>query len=397
MMAEQMSQRVQAFYAATRRVFEFLNDSTYERRKFDPGISDFALGNPHEMPLIRFVEALQRYTPPQDKDWYAYKLSERPSQEIVAASLRQSRELPYDPKDILMTNGAFAALSVVLHALTDPGDEVIFISPPWFFYEALIVTVGAVPVRVKANMETFDLDVEAIAAAITPRTRAIIVNSPNNPTGRIYPPETLKQLATVLTEAGERSGRAIYLFSDEAYSRILYDGATYHSPAAYYANTLLLYTYGKTLLTPGQRIGYIAVHPSMPDPENVRLALLTGQIMVGYAFPNALLQHALPELEKLSIDIEHLQEKRDRMVDALRGMGYDVHMPQGTFYLLPRAPIPDDLAFIEMLAEQDVFCLPGTIAEMPGFFRISLTANDEMIARSLPGFERALALATQRQ
>lgn len=395
-MAEPMSQRVQAFYAATRHVFEFLTESTYARRQAEPDISDFAVGNPHEMPLTRFVEALRQNTTPQNKDWYAYKLSERPSQEIVSATLRLSRGLPYEPEDIFMTNGAFAALSVALNALTDPGDEVIFISPPWFFYEALIVAVGAVPVRVKVDLQTFDLDVDAIAAAITPKTRAIIVNSPNNPTGKIYPPETLRQLAAVLSEAAERYGRAIYLLSDEAYSRIVYDGATYYSPAQYYSNTLLLYTYGKTLLTPGQRLGYIAVHPSMAERENVRLALLTGQIMVGFAFPNALLQHALPELEKLSIDIEHLQEKRDWMVDALRGMGYQVHVPQGTFYLLPRAPMLDDLAFIEMLAEQDVFCLPGTIVEMPGYFRISLTANDRMIERSLPGFERALKAAMER-
>jgi aspartate aminotransferase len=395
-MAEQMSQRVQAFYGATRHVFEFLTESTYSRRQNEPGISNFAIGNPHEMPLTRFVEALQQNTTPQNKDWYAYKLSERPSQEIVAATLRESRGLSYEPDDILMTNGAFAALSVALNALTDPGDEVIFISPPWFFYEALIVAVGAAPVRVKVNMETFDLDVDAIAAAITPKTRAIIVNSPNNPTGKIYPPETLRQLAAVLTEAGARYGRTIYLLSDEAYSRIVYDGAMYDSPAKYYPNTLLLYTYGKTLLTPGQRLGYIAVHPSMHESESVRMALFVGQIIVGYAFPNALLQHSLSELEKLSIDIEHLQEKRDWMVDGLRRMGYEVHVPQGTFYLLPRAPIADDLAFTEMLAQQDVLCLPGTIVEMPGYFRISLTANDEMIERGLPGFERALKAALER-
>jgi aspartate aminotransferase len=389
----QMSQRAQAFYAATRHVFEFLTESPYATRASEPGISNFAVGNPQEMPLARFVEALQQNVTPRNKDWYAYKMSERPSQEIVAASLRQRRGLPYEPDNILMTNGAFAALSVALHGLIDPGDEVIFISPPWFFYEALIITVGAVPVRVKVNMETFDLDVNAIAAAITPKTRAIIVNSPNNPTGRIYPPETLRQLAMVLTEAGSRNGRAIYLLSDEAYSRILFDGATFHSPAEYYSNTLLLYTYGKTLLTPGQRIGYIAVHPSMQERESVQMALLAGQLMVGYAFPNALLQHALPELDKLSIDIEHLQEKRDWMVDALRGMGYQVHVPQGTFYLLPRSPMPDDLAFTHFLAEQDILCLPGVIAEMPGYFRISLTANDDMIERALPGFEKALQRA----
>lgn len=391
-MPQMIAQRVQAFQNATERVFRFLTDSTYARRHNEPGVSDFAVGNPHEMPLERFVEALQAATVPRNKDWFAYKLNEPPSQEIVANTLRTLRGLPYAPEDILMTNGAFAAIAVVLNTLVNAGEEVIFISPPWFFYEALIAAVGGVPVRVKVNLDTFDLDVEAIAAAITPRTKAIIVNSPNNPTGKIYPPETLQRLADALTEHEQRTGQRITLISDEAYSRIVYDGATYTSPAQYYPNTLVIYTYGKTLLTPGQRLGYIAVHPAMPDREDMRFALFAGQIIVGYAFPNALLQHALPQLESASIDIEHLQEKRDRMVTELRRIGYDVHVPQGTFYLLPRSPVEDDLAFIEALAEQDIFCLPGTIVEMPGYFRISLTANDEMIERALPGFEKAFQL-----
>ena len=392
---QQFSKRVQAFGESTQRVFEFFTQSTYARHQFDPGIADFAVGNPHEMPLTRFVEALQGASTPQNKDWFAYKMNEPSSQEIVAASLRETHQLDFEPNDILMTNGAFAALSVALNAITDPGDEVIFISPPWFFYEPLILAVNALPVRVKVSAESFDLDIDAIAAAITPKTRAIIVNSPNNPTGKIYSPETLMRLAAVLIEASQRNGRSIYLLSDEAYRRIVYDGTTFHSPAAFYPNTVVLYTYGKTLLTPGQRLGYIALPPTMPEREMLRNALWMAQIIVGYAFPNALLQHALPELEKLSIDVEHLQEKRDKLVAALRGMGYDLHVPQGTFYLLPHSPIDDDLAFLELLAKEKVFCLPGTVVEMPGYFRISLTANDEMIERALPGFEKAMTAAKQ--
>ena len=137
-------------------------------------------------------------------------------------------------------------------------------------------------------------------------------------------------------------------------------------------------------------MGYIALPPTMPDREGIRSGLFVAQLMTGYAFPNALLQHALPDLEQLSIDIPHLQRKRDTMVAALREMGYTVHVPEGTFYLLPRSPLADDLAFIELLAQHDVFCLPGTVVEMPGYFRISLTASDEMIARALPGFAAAL-------
>ena len=145
----------------------------------------------------------------------------------------------------------------------------------------------------------------------------------------------------------------------------------------------------KTLLTPGQRMGYIALAPTMPEREIVDNALLLAQITLGWAFPNALLQHALPDLESLSIDIEHLQSKRDLMVKALRDMGYDVHSPESTFYLMPKAPIADDAQFVRLLAAQKIYCLPGWVIEMPGYFRISLTANDAMIERSLAGFARA--------
>jgi aspartate aminotransferase len=148
----------------------------------------------------------------------------------------------------------------------------------------------------------------------------------------------------------------------------------------------LIYTYGKTLLTPGQRVGYIALSPTMPQRERLREALYIAQLVTGFAFPNALLQHALSDLEKLSIDVRHLQHKRDWLVGALRRMGYELHTPEGTFYLLVRSPLVDDLAFIELLAEHDIFCLPGKVLEMPGYFRLSLTANDEMIEQSLSGF-----------
>ncbi|HVU12001.1 MAG TPA: aminotransferase class I/II-fold pyridoxal phosphate-dependent enzyme, partial [Phototrophicaceae bacterium] len=192
-------------------------------------------------------------------------------------------------------------------------------------------------------------------------------------------------------------GRPIYLISDEAYSRIIYDGRAYMTPTAYYPNSFLIYTYGKTLLTPGQRIGYIALAPDMPNRELMSSALLVAQVTLGYAFPNALLQHALPDLEQLSIDVEHLQVKRDRMVTTLRESGYEVHAPEGTFYLMPKAPIADDAQFIKLLAEQKVYCLPGWVIEMPGYFRISLTANDDMIERAEPAWaavrQRAVALA----
>ncbi|HET8986710.1 MAG TPA: aminotransferase class I/II-fold pyridoxal phosphate-dependent enzyme [Trueperaceae bacterium] len=385
------SARMEATLGAMAPFLRFFNQSAWAKHRGDEGIADFVIGNPHEMPLPAFVDALERALPPRNELWFGYKENEPESREVVARSLQHQRGAPFEASDVFMTNGGFSALSVSIATLTDPGDEVIYITPPWFFYEAIIVSHGATPVRVPIDRDTYDLDLDAIRAAITERTRAIIINSPNNPTGRIYPPSTLMGLARVLSDASARFGGRIFLLSDEAYSRIVFDGKPYPSPTDFYSDSLLLYTYGKTLLTPGQRIGYIALPPAMVDKGPLREAIFAGQVVAGWAFPNALLQHALADLETVSIDIGHLQRKRDKMVAALRDMGYELQAPEGTFYLLVRSPDPDDRAFSERLAGEGVFVLPGSVAELPGTFRISLTASDAMIEQSLPGFERAIA------
>ena len=385
-----ISTRVQALADATRPFMRFFTESPYARKAGTPGVSDFAVGNPHEFALPGLVEALQRWAVPRDERWFAYKLSEPGSQEIVAASLREWRGIPFESADIALTNAGFGAISVGLRAVSEPGDEVIFSRPPWFFYEVLCVDAGLKPVKVDALPETFDLDLDAIARAITLRTRMLIVNTPNNPTGRIYPPETLTALARLLEDASQRNGRTIYLLSDEPYSRIVFDGRAFHSPTAYYPNTMLAYSYGKVLLAPGQRVGFLALAPGMPRREEMRHNILLTQIAGAYQWPNALLQHSLRDLDRLSIDIAHLQRKRDRMLQALRAMGYQVHTPEGTFYLLPKSPWADDVAFCDLLGEHDVLVLPGSVTEIPGYFRISLTASDQMIERGLPAFAAAL-------
>lgn len=382
---------------ATTRMGPFLNfflHSTFAREGRRPGACLFVTGDPQEGPPEGFVASVQRAAEPQHGNWFGYKMSEPEAQAAIVATLRARTGLDYQPEDIALTNGAFAGLATLFLALTDPGDEVIFNSPPWFFYDSMIAGSGATPVRVRVRMDDYDLDLAAIDAALTPKTRAVLVNSPNNPTGRIYPPETLQGLADLLESASRRFGHPIYLISDEAYSRILFDGRQFHSPAKYYANTCVVYTYGKTLLTPGQRIGYIALPPAMPGRVELRNTLFGAQLLTGYAFPNAILQYALPELEQQSIDLTHLERRRDRVVRALRGMGYELHQPEATFYLLPRSPLPDDWDFTERLAARQVFVLPGVAVEMPGYFRISLTGSDDMVDRALPVFAETLASLT---
>jgi aspartate aminotransferase len=388
----EFSEAMQRLIRLEEPLMRFFTASGYARRDpEDPENCDFVAGNPQEMALPAFVEALQRWTVPQDKDWYAYKFNEPYAQEAAAAGLRERRGLPFEAEDIMLTDGAFAGLNLCIRTVTDPGDEVVFCSPPWFFYEALIVAGGATPVNVRVNLETWDLDVDAIEAAITPRTRAVLVNSPNNPTGKIYPPETLERLGEVLTRASERNGRPVYLISDEAYSRIVFDDIAFRSPTEFYPFSFLVYTFGKQLLTPGERVGYIALPPTMPDRGGMREAMWLAQLTFGgQGVPGAVLQRAIADLDGLTVDVKALQRRRDRLVDALRSFGYELHSPEGTFYLLPTCPVPDDVEFTERLAKEKVFVLPGSLVEMPGRFRISITGTDDMVERAIPVFEAAV-------
>jgi aspartate aminotransferase len=351
---------------------------------------DFTFGNPHQMPSERYVNILQDALAPRNDQWFAYQTNGEPAREAAAESLEGLLGMPFRPQDIYLTSGGFSAIALALKTVADPGDEVIYSLPPWFLYEPLVLEAGLVPVKVGINTTTFDLDLAAIEAAVTERTRVVIVNTPNNPTGRIYPPALLRRLAEMLEAASLRIGRRIYLVSDEPYNRIVFDGLRFHSPVEFYPYTLLAYSYGKTHLAPGMRVGYLAVPPTMPRRQEMRAAINSLQVALGWIYPSSLLQHALPKLEKYTIDVGQLQRRRDRLVQALGRMGYRVWPPEGAFYLYVPSPIPDDQAFTASLARRDVFVLPGVMFETPGFFRISLTANEDMIERSLPAFEAAL-------
>ena len=369
-------------------------DGPFAKLNANPEVANFAVGNPQDVPMPEYVDALRTHLEPRRRDWFAYKFSEPKARIAVARSLSARTGLAWDPADVAMTNGGFAALAVAMRAVVEPGDEVIFLSPPWFFYEFLILAADADPVRLRLAPPAFEPDLDELTAAITPRTRALIFNSPHNPSGRVYPPETLSAVARTLTDASERIGHPIYLISDEPYNRIVFDGRPYHSPSEAYPHTIVTYSYGKQLLAPGQRIGYLTVPPTFPGREAFRATVQVAQLATGYAFPNALLQHAIEDLEGLSIDIPAMQRRRDRLVGALRDIGYETTWPEGTFYIMARSPLADDVAFTDILARHRVLVLPGTVVEVPGWFRISLTATDDMVERGIPGFAAAYAEAT---
>ena len=292
-----------------------------------------------------------------------------------------------------MTNGGWGAIAVAIRMLTEPADEVIFYDPPWFFYELLIRGAEAVPVKLALDPPRFSPDPQQLADAITPRTRAVLLNTPHNPSGRILDAGELGAISEVLRSASDRYGRPIYLLSDEAYRRIVFDGRRAPSPAEHYDSTIVLYSYGKQLLAPGQRIGYLALSPRIADDVRAQLrdATIRTQFVNSYSFPNALLQRALPDIADLCIDIAALERRRDVLVPALQEQGYEPTSPEGTFYVLARSPDPDDLAFVAKLATQDVFVLPGDTVALPGWFRISLTGSDAMVDASLERFRSASA------
>lgn len=359
-----------------------------------PMMANFLTGDPQELPPPGFVAALQRYSIPAATDWFAYRFQHQPARQAAAAALSAELGADFAAEDIFLTRAAGGAIALALNTVVDPGDEVVFLSPPWYFYEAMILASGATPVRVRLRPPVFDLDVESIAAALGPRTRAILMNTPHNPSGRIYSAAALQCLANCLAETADRHGQPIWVISDEAYSRILFDNHRFVSPGIFHPYSMLAHTYSKTTLTPGQRLGYLALAPGVPQPEAMRTALFHVLISSGLAMPDAVMQYALPDIDGLCIDVAAVQRRRDRMVAELQKQGYQLHVPQATFYLLPQAPGGDDRAFCALLAQHGVAVLPGHVIELPGYFRISLTATDDMVEKALPIFADAIQRAT---
>lgn len=383
-----ISQRAVATSDAFRVVVDFIFASRYGDRRGDPHIADFTFGNPQEMPLPGLVAAIREQATPQNKDWFAYKTSEEAPRTFLAERLSQELALPFEPPDIALTSGAFAAISAAFHLLLDAGDEAIYSEPAWFCYEPMLVSANAVPRPVALKKPRFDLDVAAIEAAIGPRTRIVIVNTPHNPTGRIYERADLEALAACLERATKRIGRRIFLLSDEPYRRLRFDDRGFTSPAAIYPWTLISYSYGKVLLSPGQRLGYLAISPRMPDADRqaLRDAVFATQMGLGWCFPNAVMQYAVPQLEALSIDVQALTRRRDALTDALMTGGHTVLPPDGTFYLWVKWADGDPKRQWNALADRDVFVMPGSLMKTDDYFRVCLTASDEMVECALPVF-----------
>ena len=354
----------------------------------EEAVSDFSLGNPDVDP----PEAVQRTlaeivaTPIPRKHGYMPNAGYPEVRERVAeyASAEQGVRLGRD--NVVMACGAGGALHAALKTIINPGDEVIASAPCFMEYGFYADNHGG-KLLLAPSVPGFDLDVAGIEARIGPRTAALIVNSPNNPTGRVYPEETLRELAHMLERAGRKNGRAIYILSDEPYRKIVYDGVTVPSILALYPHSIVATSYSKSLSLPGERIGYLAVNPAADDAARLVDGIILCTRILGYVNAPALMQRVVGRLQGMSVDVEIYRKKRDLFCAALTSMGYELSVPQGAFYLFPRAPGGDDLALAQALQEHRVLVVPGRGFSYPGWFRIAYCVDTAAIERSFAGFQ----------
>ena len=373
-----------------------LGRASWIRRMFEEGarlkqqfgadqVYDFTLGNPDLPPPVELQNRLRALIDGPQTELHRY-MPNAGWPEVrakIAAHFARRTGMPYLAQHVLMTVGAGGALNVCIKALCDPDDELIILSPYFVEYLFYAENHGARAVIVPTDA-SFGLDVDAIERAITPRTRAIIVNSPNNPTGRIYRHSELAQLAAALETQSARQGRPIYLIADEPYRKIVYDDAICPELPPLYDHTIVVTSHSKDLGLAGERIGMLVVSPRAADAGEIVDACTFANRTLGFVNAPSLFQLAVADCQDLTVDVATYQSRRDLLVSRLRGLGFEVALPGGAFYLFPRSLEPDETKFARRLLERRILVVPGCGFGCPGFVRISYAVDTRMIERSLP-------------
>lgn len=367
-----------------RRMFEI--GARLKAERGEENVFDFTLGNPEVEPPEEVLAVLRRLAMESAPHSHGYmpNAGYPPVRQSLARRLAQATGLPYTADHILMTVGSAGGINVALKALLDPGDEVIVLFPYFPEYRFYIENHNGRMVPVETD-ECFQPDIQRIAAAITPRTKAILLNSPNNPTGAVYTADVLTRLNALL----ESLPNPVTVISDEPYKLLVFDGIRVPETPALIRRTVTAMSWSKSMAIAGERIGYIAISPRMEEAEALRNACTFTNRILGFVNAPAIWQRVVAETADCTVDVRGYQEKRDLICDALASYGYQMNRPGGTFYVFPRTPVADDVAFIKVLQHEGILAVPGTGFGRAGYFRLSLTVPRQTIERSLPGFERA--------
>ena len=386
----------------SRKIKALMEQGSWIRRMFEEGIAlrerhgaenvfDLSLGNPIIEPPALFFHELRKIAENPDPGMHRYMPNAGyvETRAAVATQLQTDTGLAFTSAETVMTCGAGGALNVVLKTLLDPGDEVVIFAPYFVEYQFYADNHGG-SCRVIPPDESFYPDLDAMRANINARTRVVLINSPNNPTGVVYPSGLLADMAAIIKEKETEYGVEIFLVSDEPYRKILFDGAEYPHIFHHHIRSIVATSHSKDLALPGERIGYLAVHPEYENRTEIVDGLIFCNRTLGFVNAPALMQHIVRSLQGVSVDAGVYQAKRDMLYGRLTGMGYEVVRPGGAFYMFPRSPIDDDVVFVAELQRHNLLVVPGRGFGLPGYFRLSYCVDDRTLEGSLEGFRAAM-------
>lgn len=382
---------------------EQMRNSSWIRRMFETGnemkqkygeknVCDFSLGNPDLPAPPAVAKGLEELLKKADQPFtfgYMENAGFAWAREKLAKHLSKEQEVALTANDLVLTCGAAGALNVIFRTILERGDEVLAIAPYFVEYGNYAGNYGGVLKAIPSNFEDFSLDLDALEKAIGPKTRALIINTPNNPTGRVYTKDELTKLAALLTRKSEENGRPIYLLVDEPYRFLAFDGVEVPSTLSMYPYALLASSFSKNLSLAGERIGYIAVSPLLEGREELLGGLVVCNRMLGFVNPPVIGQYLMAAALGSQADVNVYARRRELLADVLKRAGYDFFMPQGAFYFFPKAPGGDDLAFTKRLMEERVLAVPGSGFAGPGHFRLTFCVEDDVIVRSEEGLKKA--------
>ena len=386
-----IAERVQKSMAQGSWVRKMCEEGASLKRQYgEENVFDLSLGNPVMEPPIEFHQELKRLAenPLPGMHRYMENAGYPETRAAVAVQLSLETSIKFTMNDIIMTCGAAGALNVVLKTLLNEGDEVIIFSPYFPEYPHYIDNHGGI-VRIVPTDEQFIPRLDILQTTIGAKTKAVLINSPNNPSGAVYGEDFVHQLGELLSKKQAQYETEIFLISDEAYRKIIYDGLKYLSPLLHHPQSIIVTSHSKDLALPGERIGYIAVNPTCSQRQELVGGLIHCNRTLGYVNAPALMQHLVSRLQSVTVPVAEYQKRRDFLYDQLNEMGYSVMKPQGAFYMFPKSPLEDDVAFIKELQSWRVLTVPGRGFGTPGYFRISYCVDDRTLEGSLSGFGKA--------
>ena len=387
--------------AISKKVNGFMENSSWIRKMFEEGIRlkkefgeenvfDLSLGNPVIEPPQKVQDALVQAAKDTSPGLHRYMPNAgfQDVREAISKTLSEECKVTLSANDLVMVCGAAGGLNITLKTLLDSGDEVLIFAPYFVEYLFYADNHGGKLVPDKTH-DDFTLNFDGLKNALNEKTKAVIINSPNNPTGVVYSREELKQLAKILKKHSDKSGRPVYLISDDPYKKITFDGVEAANILELYENSIYITSHSKDIALAGERIGFVAVHPKCEDADNLMAGLIFSNRVLGFVNAPALIQRVLKNVQGVTVNVEQYRKKRDFLYGELVRIGYEVVKPQGAFYFFPKSPIKDEVEFVNKLADKKVLVVPGRGFGCPGYFRISYCLPDSVIEGSIPGFESA--------